>query len=342
MKYTKIAKIHNANFLDLLLMPNVVGVGVGYKVAGGEVTDELSIIANVSRKLPKDLLTDSQTIPLSFHGAATDVIETGVIAAPRTFPQSFTNYMRPAFGGCSIGHYSITAGTLGCLVYVDGEIYILSNNHVLAASNTGKLGDAILQPGAYDGGMDDDKIATLAKFIPIDFGNDPDDPVPPPSECSGSNLMKAVMNRFSGAMSRGTRAVMIQAAGNKVDAALAKPMDDSLVDPNILGVGAPPAGIGDGVLGMPIQKSGRTTEHTTGTITQVNVAVNVSYGDAGTALFTDQLMAGAMSDGGDSGSAVLDMDRRVVGLLFAGSDSTTVINRIGNVIAALGIEGVVI
>jgi V8-like Glu-specific endopeptidase len=45
-----------------------------------------------------------------------------------------------------------------------------------------------------------------------------------------------------------------------------------------------------------------------------------------------------MSQPGDSGSAVLDMDRRVVGLLFAGSDAATVINPIGEVLSALNVE----
>ena len=49
-------------------------------------------------------------------------------------------------------------------------------------------------------------------------------------------------------------------------------------------------------------------------------------------------MAGAMSAGGDSGSAVLDGSGRVVGLLFAGSESTTIINRIQNVMEALSVS----
>ncbi len=55
------------------------------------------------------------------------------------------------------------------------------------------------------------------------------------------------------------------------------------------------------------------------------------------ALFTDQLMAGAMSQGGDSGSAVLDNNNNLVGLLFAGSDTSTIINRIENVFSSLGL-----
>jgi hypothetical protein len=54
------------------------------------------------------------------------------------------------------------------------------------------------------------------------------------------------------------------------------------------------------------------------------------------AIFTDQLMAGAMSAGGDSGSLVVS-GNLVVGLLFAGSEKTTVINRVQNVMSALNV-----
>jgi hypothetical protein len=45
-----------------------------------------------------------------------------------------------------------------------------------------------------------------------------------------------------------------------------------------------------------------------------------------------------MSQGGDSGSAVLDDQNRLVGLLFAGSSNSTIINRIQNVFTALGVS----
>jgi hypothetical protein len=56
------------------------------------------------------------------------------------------------------------------------------------------------------------------------------------------------------------------------------------------------------------------------------------------ARFQDQLLAGPMSQGGDSGSAVLDDQNQLVGLLFAGSDSTTILNRIEHVFEELGLE----
>ena len=73
-------------------------------------------------------------------------------------------------------------------------------------------------------------------------------------------------------------------------------------------------------------------------IQQIDVTADVDYGSGRTARFTDQLLAGPMSQGGDSGSAVLDDGNRLVGLLFAGSDSTTIINHIEHVFAALNIS----
>ena len=88
---------------------------------------------------------------------------------------------------------------------------------------------------------------------------------------------------------------------------------------------------------MAIKKSGRTTGLTNGTIEQIDVTAQVSYGTNRTAIFTNQLLAGAMSQGGDSGSAVLNDNNNLVGLLFAGSDTTTIMNRIENVFSALGV-----
>ena len=47
---------------------------------------------------------------------------------------------------------------------------------------------------------------------------------------------------------------------------------------------------------------------------------------------------GTVNDGGDSGSAVFNSSDKVVGLHFAGSSSTSIFNRIGHVLDALGVE----
>ena len=98
------------------------------------------------------------------------------------------------------------------------------------------------------------------------------------------------------------------------------------------------AGVKSAILGMKIKKSGRTTGITTGEITQVDVTVNVQYGEGKIATFEDQIMAGPISKGGDSGSAVLTEDNYLCGLLFAGSDEVTICNRIENVFELLNIR----
>ncbi|HOD36492.1 MAG TPA: hypothetical protein PLR20_11925 [Syntrophales bacterium] len=307
---------------------NVVACGVGYKRVKGVVTDEPAVVISVIKKLPPEALAIDDIIPRIVGEAKTDVIETGVIRAL----QAPTDKWRPAPGGVSIGHIDITAGTLGCLVTRGSELFILSNNHVLANSNQASPGDPIIQPGRYDGGTADDRIAVLEAFVPIHFRKSP-------SECPVFNIVVSLFNIFAataGSMYRlsGHR---ITAERNLVDAAIARPLSSDLVERRILNIGVP-KGSGEAVLGTAVKKSGRTTGLTIDDIQQVDATVQVNYGSAGTAVFEDQLIAGAMSQGGDSGSAVLDQEGYVVGLLFAGSDNSTIINRIQNVKTALDVS----
>jgi hypothetical protein len=312
----------------LLGKKNVVACGVGRRQVGGVMTDELSIVVSVVTKLPEDQLAAGDLVPQTVEGVRTDVQETGVIRVL----QARTDKWRPAPGGVSCGHYRITAGTLGCLVTKGEQIYILSNNHVLANSNDAQLGDPILQPGPHDGGTNQDQIATLADFVPINFGT-------AESTCSIASGTAAVLNGIASLVGSSHRLSAFQQdpAINLVDAAIAEPASADLVEKRILEIGEP-QGIGEGVLGLPIRKSGRTTGLTSGEVTQVDVTARVSYGAGKVVTFSDQLMAGGMSSGGDSGSAVLDENNRVVGLLFAGSETTTVINRIQNVLTALDVS----
>lgn len=316
---------------ELLSKPNVVAVGIGFKTTDGRPTDELAVIASVVAKQPRERLAAREMVPPRLDGVPTDVVATGPIFAF----QGRTDRVRPAPGGVSIGHFAITAGTLGCVVKKGGRIQILSNNHVLANSNDATVGDPIIQPGSADGGRDpDDRIALLSEFVPIEFDD-------LGSTCPMGNAAAGALNAIAAVLGSGTRlrAVRPLQAENLVDCAIAEPLDVGAVDPHILDIGTI-AGLAEGRLRLPIQKSGRTTGHTTGTIQQVDVTVQVSYGVGRSATFVDQLMAGAMSQGGDSGSAVLDMDRNLVGLLFAGSTNSTIINRIQNVLQLLDVTPV--
>jgi hypothetical protein len=310
---------------ELLERPNVVATGVGYKESDGRRTGELSIVCSVTRKVPTSQLAKRDLVPAAVVGIPTDVVATGTFRA-----LSLQNgRVRPAPGGVSIGHADITAGTLGCIVGRGDETFILSNNHVLANSNLAAVGDPILQPGPYDGGkMPADLIATLEEFVPVVVGEQE-------SSCPLARGTARVLSdaaRLFGSDAR-LRAVSARRTENLVDAAIARPASADAVTPEILGIGVP-TGIAEPTLGMRVRKSGRSTGLTDGEIVQIDVTADIDY-DGKTARFTDQVMAGAMSEGGDSGSAVVDEQGRIVGLLFAGSESATLVNRIQLVFDAL-------
>lgn len=170
LKEKKIQKIKKKHEKKLLAFPNVVGVGIGEKIRGGIRTGRTSVKIYVERKVPKIELAKKDLVPetifLKEESVETDVEEVGKIKA-----LGYKGHYRPAPPGCSVGHYKITAGTFGCLAKnSQGKVFILSNNHILANSNKAKKGDAILQPGPYDGGKNpQDRIAYLEKWEEIRF-----------------------------------------------------------------------------------------------------------------------------------------------------------------------------
>jgi hypothetical protein len=318
---------------ELLEKPNVVGVGIGMKETRGEKTGEMSMVIMVRQKLPLEGLRSGVAVPAVVDGVPTDVIEVGDLRAL----QSRTDRWRPAPGGVSIGHYQITAGTLGCVVRdrQSGARLILSNNHVLANSNDATPGDLILQPGPTDGGQAPaNRIGVLERFCPIQFSESE------PS-CGIANSVVEVGNaiaRLLGAQHRLLAKRIDRQAVNQVDAALARPDNPADVLDEIYQIGTV-SGIATGTLGMPVRKSGRTTGLTTGSINVIDATVNVSYGTGRTATFENQFVAGPMSQGGDSGSLVVDGDSlRAVGLLFAGSEQSTIFSPIQLVLECLQVD----
>ena len=309
---------------DILSLPNVVGLGMGQKQKGGEWLDEPSLTVFVSQKLPLEMLRKDQRIPGSVNNVKTDVVETGVIQAgveslvestpvvdvregrrQEIEAELLRARIRPVEGGYSVGHYQITAGTYATAVIdatafpgVPQRYYVLSNNHVLANSNNARIGDPILQPGPYDGG-------TVAQ-----------DTI--------ARLARFVPINFA------------PGSINYVDAAIGEGQFDVL-DREIYWIGYARGGVAP-ALNMLVQKTGRTTNYTTGRITAINATVNVNYGGGRVARFVNQILTTNMSAGGDSGSLLLDMENRAVGLLFAGSSVVTVHNDIRYVQHLLGIR----
>lgn len=338
----EIRSVLNNRRAELMNKPNVFATGIGYKFADGKQTEQLCIKCSVQVKKPKEQLRPEALIPPQINDIPTDVDPMGLFFAYQDPKERF----RPAPGGVSIGHYNITAGTLGCWVKKNNDLYILSNNHVIANSNAASPGDAILQPGPADGGaISQDKIAELNAFVPINFeeenggGNGNGNGGP---SCPTASAVSKVLNTMASAVGSTTRIKPYRmetsptATGNLVDAAIALPDSPEYVDQEILEIGNI-AGVREGELGMAVKKSGRTTGFTAGQIQQVDVTARVNYGSNRVATFNNQLMAGSMSQGGDSGSAILDNDNNIVGLLFAGSSTTTLINRIQDVFSELNV-----
>jgi hypothetical protein len=326
-----VTQARQLNQQAILSKPNVVGVGTGYKVSRGQVTDELSVVVLVRDKLPPAGLTPAAMVPSQVDGVRTDVIQVGDLRAL----QSRTDRWRPVPGGVSLGHYQITAGTFGAVVRdrTTGDRLILSNNHVLANSNDAQVGDPILQPGPVDGGrLEDDVIARLERFCPIQF-------TVQPGECSIAGAVAVLANllaRLLGAQHR-LKTLKVQAATSLVDAAVARPVDGVTLQDEILDIGVV-EGTAPASLLMPVRKSGRSTGFTTGQIVVLDATVDVGYGNNRTARFENQIVTSAMSAPGDSGSLLVAGDSlQAVGLLFAGSDQATIHNPIQAVLDCLDI-----
>ena len=329
----EIKKARTEHEETLLAKENVVGVGMGYKTIGRTKSNDLCLVVMVQQKITRAGLKPESLVPSEVDGVPTDVIQVGELRAQ----QARTDRFRPAPGGVSIGHYQISAGTLGVIVRDrnSGDRLILSNNHVLANSNDARVGDPIIQPGGADGGnVNQDTIARLERFCPIDFGE----------QSGGCNIAAAyagfgnVLAALAGSRHRLNVLQRNQQAANTVDAAVARPINDGDVLDEILAIGTV-SGKVQGVLGMPVRKSGRTTELTTGEINVIDATVNVSYGSGRTATFENQFVAGPMSQGGDSGSLVVAADSlQAVGLLFAGSSQSTIFSPIQLVLDCLDVE----
>lgn len=258
-----------------------------------------------------------RNIPRALDGVPVEVKVTGRLIAL----SDPTIRLRPAPVGFSVGHPLITAGTIGArVVNATGQLFVLSNNHVLAASNAGSIGDPILQPGPFDGGTSSDQIATLAAFRAIDFSG-------------ASNVMDA-------AIALSDASVLHNAT----------PGDDGYGLPGSRIFGdANENGVFDDktqLLGLDVMKYGRTTKLTRGTITGINATVDICYEVVfifctKAARFADQIVIGqsGFSGGGDSGSLIVadNTDRNAVGLLFAGSATETIANRIDLVLNQFGV-----
>jgi hypothetical protein len=210
------------------------------------------------------------------------------------------------------------SGTLGALVQRNGTFYILSNNHVLARSDSASIGDAITQPGLIDANCSSigtTTVGNLSQFVNL--------------QTSGTNVDAAIAQIVTGTVDTTGSILSLgaTATGSVADA------------------GPPHAGPGiTATIGENVAKSGRSTGLTCSSVSSISLATSIVYqqgcstGSTFTVNFTNQISVtgGSFSASGDSGSLIVDETTAdPVALLFGGSDTDTVGNPVAEVLAAL-------
>lgn len=282
----------------LMKIRGVRAVGIGSKLVGGEPTDQVSLQVLVAVKRPLAELSAEEVIPAEVAGLPTDVIEVGdlyIDAEPNTKEclKEDTSNGRPLEGGIQIeplhGWTDTATGTLGCFAKTTdtNQVVMLSNAHVLADKD-GHVGDRVGQPGMCSvcSACCSDPVGKVLRFKKTPHVDGAIATLDP-------GVAHAAQIKEIGAVA-GTRAITAA---------------DAL------------AGT------IKVQKRGRTTGHTFGTVIGwvPGPADIKNHNGSVYRVATDFLTviprtpSKCWSLGGDSGSAVLDENRMVLGLHFGGS-----------------------
>lgn len=292
-----------ANMQRLLDIDGVVGAGVGRDARGRAavvVTTARDGVAGIPRSLDGVSVVIMVTGPIHANAAPDCAVDPSHPSCGGEKIDPTAKFARPVPTGVSIGNEAqCSSGTIGARVTDGVNVFALSNNHVLALENTAQVGadpaaddspsDTILQPGRFDTNCvaDTDPLGVLYDFRAINFA-------------LGLNVVDA--------------ALMLTDAGRLGNAT---PAD---------GYGTPSSVTVAAFLGQPVQKYGRTTGQTRGTVIIVNWLGWVAYSNA-LALFERQIVVdssrGAFMKAGDSGALLVTDDggNNPVGLLFAGNSS---------------------
>ncbi|MFY9553589.1 MAG: hypothetical protein WAV20_02200 [Blastocatellia bacterium] len=328
-QYETLKRIKEDIESELLSRPGVRGVGVGFKNVKGKPTKQLAIRVYVTEK--RDV-ADKESIPATIGGVPTDVIEFNARRMsdkpPPRRPTTNEAVMLsdpdkakydPLVGGISLGlsrevaGYMAPTGTMGLMVkdgYTDAPL-MLSNYHVMCANDgKAKIGDLLCQPSREDQWLD---------YC---------------SDCA--QLLRWVLEgdvKDSGISYGG------------VDSAVASLTHRTASVGKIVEIGQI-TGTAAATLKMQVLKRGRTTKLTEGVVDDIDLTWSDDFGPPyGRVELKKQIMitptTGKFMEDGDSGSVlVAKVGKQVVGLLWAGDDTSgrALANPIAAVIKALDIK----
>ena len=304
-----ISNISNNHYHYLMSLKNVNGVGLSYKYINGKNTFEPCLCVLVENKVNNKFLTVNNVIPKSYMGIKTDVIAIGKTSLNTSSVIFFK--MRPLKGGTQIGPVDRDIfGTICCIVkktirkgiLKKPHYYILSNNHVLANNNEYPIGTFFMQPSRSDGNVHTDMVAALTNFVRITFLED---------DSESENLL---------------------------DAAIAEIFNLKIISNEIYSQGRL-KGTTDPALLLNVKKVGAKTGLTSGHIITINSSVKISTKDARSAIFKDQIISDLKTSPGDSGSAVITIDNKIVGMHMAsGGDGFSIANNINIALKKLDVE----
>lgn len=284
---------------------HIVGFEMDPKITDDDVRhDEEDVLrVTVDEKVdPADLehpVPDFISLPGIGLKIPTDVEAEGQVSLDAS--ENIAHRPPPAKPGYSIGHPDSGAGTFGCVVTRDNELFILSNSHVIANYGRGKKGkDPVLYPAVPDGGRRDDKIGTLVDFAKVALNQ--------------SNLVDAAIAQVR----RGTVRSRIPVIG------LPRGVNEDLAkrdDVQIYG-----------------RTSSHRRGRVTNVDKLIKVPWRMADGSSVNVMMKHQVKCTRYSDNGDSGSVVVDDGHCIVGLHFAHTETASYFTPIRAVLDSLKVK----
>lgn len=279
-------------------LPGVHAVGLGRNEVAGHSGDHLALRVFLSKKKPLTALDRKERIPPSYEGIPTDVVEEppprlavdGIVGRTDVLnSRTDSGRERPLIGGTQVLRVGKTAGTMGCFATVPGvphRVFGLTNHHVV-----------------FDG--------PAAPFVAHQVGQ-------PTGRDSCTGCSRDIFGRVaSDANSNNVDIVLIEVEAGQKWKADVKGIGNVTGQRNLTLADA-------AARNVEVQKRGRTTGHTGGILWDFACNTTISgrtYRDLHRILAHDDpnfpTEASSFISAGDSGSALLDMDRKVCGIMVA-------------------------